>query len=316
MKIPKIILGLSAALLIATTISTIAAEKNDGPNVTHFPTLIGYQGQPIPVYAQVQMKSDDSSVDSVSLHVADNPKGVATRIPMLTTRENDHYSATIPPSLLGGNDKIWYFIAAYDASTNLTQTRWYPIAIKDPDLKPSEKDSVPETGTAGSDGSPLPAGESTGVSYGSTIGYKEAGILAGAVVVGAIGVDAIGGSGGGGTSFDESNVVSVPAAGSSSGGFSSAPQDRVIDGSSVVGGRTITGVRVTLSYVAYNVPDRFQIIYEGSTIADTGDVSGSDTIQAIGNGSSPLVTIRVITPEGGTLWDWTATVEYSVLEPL
>ena len=299
-----------SAVSLVLAVGTIGAEEvNDGPDVTHFPTLVGYRGQPIPVYAKVQEK--DHAIASVNLYVAQTPQDVTTKIPMLSSSE-DHYNGTIVPAQIGGNDKIWYFIATYDAATNLTQTRWYPVTIKDPDLRSADAEHIPITGNAGPSGTTIPAGETTGLSYGG-FGYKEAGLVGGAVVAGAIVAGAVGG-GGGGSGFDDSNTVSVPSTGRSSGGFSSAPQDRVIDGTAAIRGRTIRGVRVTLNYQAYFVPDRFQIVYNDSVIKDTGVVSGSDTIQATARGTSPIVIIRVITPQGGTAWDWTATVEYSVVE--
>jgi len=300
--------------VIVACVPAYAADETESPAISHFPTLVGYRGQPIPVYANIE--STIAPLESVELYFAQTPEDVSTKIPMKAA-PGDRYSGAIPATFFSGSDKIWYLVAAVDTATNITQTRWYPVTINNPEVDQADGSTVDSTlpagtGSAGPEGSAIPAGKTTGVSYGK-FGYKEAGLLAGAVVVGAVAVDSLSGGGGGGSGFDDSNTISVPASGRSSGGFSSGPQDTIINGTAQVGGRTIRGVRVTVFYSAYTVPDQFQIIYEGSKIADSGVVSGSDSIQGTGRGSSPIVTIRVLTPRGGTAWDWSATVEFSVV---
>ncbi len=130
-----------------------------------------------------------------------------------------------------------------------------------------------------------------------------------------------GGQGGGGDGGDTVTVTdtgtagaggSSGASGSGSGGFADTAQDQVIDGSSQIGNRKVTGVKVTLNYEAYSIPDQFQIRYEDKPIGDTGNISGNGTLVRSASGSSPIVVIRVLTPQGGTSWNWSATVEYSV----
>lgn len=102
------------------------------------------------------------------------------------------------------------------------------------------------------------------------------------------------------------------ASGSGSGGYSAAPQDQVIDGSSQLAGRVVTGVKVTLTYDAMSIPDQFQILY-GGTLADSGMVSYGGQIVGQGAGNSPEVKIRVISSSNqGTMWNWSASVEYFV----
>ncbi len=119
------------------------------------------------------------------------------------------------------------------------------------------------------------------------------------------------GAGGAGAPGTPSGAGGASGA-SGSGGYSAAPQDRVIDGTSALAGRLVTGVKVTLSYTAYTIPDEFQIIYGGSVLASSGNTSGSSTLTGSGIGNSPVVTIRVITRETSTSWKWDAQVEYSV----
>lgn len=104
--------------------------------------------------------------------------------------------------------------------------------------------------------------------------------------------------------------IDVNATGSASGGYSGAPQDQVIDASSQLVGYTVSGVSVNLNYEAYTVPDQFQIIYEGRVIYDSGVVSGAGSPTADAAGTSPYVTIRVITPDSGTAWVWSASVSF------
>lgn len=104
--------------------------------------------------------------------------------------------------------------------------------------------------------------------------------------------------------------IEVNATGSASGGYASGPQDQTIDASSQLVGYTVSGVSVNLNYEAYSVPDEFQIIYEGRVIYDSGVVSGSSSPTADATGTSPYVTIRVLTRDSGTAWFWSASVSF------
>lgn len=131
-------------------------------------------------------------------------------------------------------------------------------------------------------------------------------------------------SGGGGTGTSTGGTVVVTgsgsaagstsgASGSGSGGYSAAPQDQVIDGSAQLAGRVVKGVKVTLTYDAISIPDQFQIIYQGATLGDSGMVSYGGVVTGQGSGNSPQVTIRVISsPDQGTVWNWSASVEYFI----
>ena len=54
---------------------------------------------------------------------------------------------------------------------------------------------------------------------------------------------------------------------------------------------------------AQNIPDQFEVIYEGNVIFDTGSVSGTGTQQIPYSGSSSQVTVRVTGPSG-TAWSY------------
>lgn len=56
-------------------------------------------------------------------------------------------------------------------------------------------------------------------------------------------------------------------------------------------------------YNAFTVPDRFQVVYEGNTLLDTGSVSGAGSVNLPYSGSSTTVTVTVIGPTG-TGWDY------------
>jgi hypothetical protein len=139
--------------------------------------------------------------------------------------------------------------------------------------------------------------------------------VAGAAVAAGVGVTAAAGGGGGGS--DPVNTVTVTA--SMSGNYSEFPVDREIDGSSALGGRTVTSVDVRVLCDPLTIPDQFQIIYMGSVIGDTGvvgaelgDPSVDIPLNASADGSSAVVTIRVRTGELGTDWNWDATLIYYV----
>ena len=84
--------------------------------------------------------------------------------------------------------------------------------------------------------------------------------------------------------------------------------------SAQIGGRTQTGVTVTLNYNANDVADEFQITYDDKVLADLGMVSGGAQLVGSNPGASPSVTVRVLANPTvtTTIWDWSATVEYSV----
>lgn len=56
-------------------------------------------------------------------------------------------------------------------------------------------------------------------------------------------------------------------------------------------------------YEAFSVPDRFEVIYMGDTLLDTGSVSGGANPSLSYNGSSTLVTV-IVTGPAGTAWNY------------
>lgn len=107
--------------------------------------------------------------------------------------------------------------------------------------------------------------------------------------------------------------ISVSDSSTASGGYSNIPQDKIIDATSLIpAGKTVKRISVSLSYNAYSIPDQFQIIYEGNIIYDSGMTSGSNTVNISQNGSTPMVTIRVIGNNLGTVWNWSATATFAV----
>ena len=61
----------------------------------------------------------------------------------------------------------------------------------------------------------------------------------------------------------------------------------------------------TFTYDALAIPDRFQIVYEGQTLLDTGFVSGASTRDIAFSGSSTTVTVTVTGSSPGTAWSYT-----------
>jgi hypothetical protein len=60
-----------------------------------------------------------------------------------------------------------------------------------------------------------------------------------------------------------------------------------------------------LHYDMYSIPDRLDLIYEGTTIFTTGGlVSGSQTIQRYIDGDTKEVLVRITAPEIGTAWEF------------
>jgi hypothetical protein len=109
------------------------------------------------------------------------------------------------------------------------------------------------------------------------------------------------------------NTVTVTA--SQSGNYSPIPIDTDIDGSSAIGSNTVTGVDVNVLCDPLTIADQFQIIYMGNVIGDTGVVAVPTQdvlLTGSASGSSPIVTIRVITGPLGTDWHWDAEVVFNL----
>ncbi|RJP71460.1 MAG: hypothetical protein C4532_07455 [Candidatus Abyssobacteria bacterium SURF_17] len=157
-----------------------------------------------------------------------------------------------------------------------------------------------------------------GMGAGLQISPGQAAVGGGAVAAaGVAAVAAQGGGGGGDSAPAAAETASVTA--SESGLFSPTPIDTEINGASVIGFRTVTGVDVRVLCDPFTVPDQFQIIYQGNVIGDTGMVGedlgdAGENILLIGTatGSSSVVTIRVISGPLGTDWHWDARVIYSL----
>ena len=60
------------------------------------------------------------------------------------------------------------------------------------------------------------------------------------------------------------------------------------------------------SYEAFSIPDRFEVIYQGTTLLDTGFVSGSATHPLTYSGTATVVTVIVTGSSSGTAWDYVA----------
>jgi hypothetical protein len=56
-------------------------------------------------------------------------------------------------------------------------------------------------------------------------------------------------------------------------------------------------------FEAFSVPDRFEVIYMGDTLLDTGPVSGGAALGLSYSGSSSLVTV-IVTGPSGTAWNY------------
>lgn len=136
---------------------------------------------------------------------------------------------------------------------------------------------------------------------------------AGGAAAAAAGIAAVATNGSGGGSSPPPATITA----SESGSYSPTPIDTIIDGRSVTGNHTVTKVDVSVLCDPHTVADQFQIIYQGNVIADTGMVGqdlgdpGEDIpLNGSASGSSPFVTIRVVSGPLGTDWHWDATVTY------
>ena len=65
----------------------------------------------------------------------------------------------------------------------------------------------------------------------------------------------------------------------------------------------VTSGTFQFSYQAFSVPDRFEVIYMGNTLLDTGSISGGAVHNLTFSGSSSIVTV-IVTGPGGTAWNY------------
>jgi hypothetical protein len=152
---------------------------------------------------------------------------------------------------------------------------------------------------------------------GFSVTPAQAGVAGGVATAGVAGVAAA--DGGGGSSSPPAPPDTVIVTATETGVHSPAPIDKEIDGSGPIGGRTVVRVLVRVLCDPFTVPDRFQIIYMGNVIGDTGmigedlgDPGENILLTGSANGSSPTVTVRVITGPLGTDWHWDARATYFV----
>jgi hypothetical protein len=59
------------------------------------------------------------------------------------------------------------------------------------------------------------------------------------------------------------------------------------------------------SFDAFNIPDRFEVIYQGHTLLDTGNVSQTGSHNLTYSGTATLVTVIVTGSAPGTAWNYT-----------
>lgn len=326
--------GAVAALLLGglcwmlSTAPVCAAPDSHGagcPRIVHAPVTTVVRGIPAQILAHIDCA--DAPVPQGNLYVKFSLIGKPAPIRMRAAG-NTAFEGLVPVSMLQGISRFWYYVEGVSKDGVTNQTPWYPVRVIQPDTLSAGLGAVAATGA-----------ESSPSLLSRPWTWAGIAVLAGggAAIAANQGGDGSGGSdeeapapstpakkkprhhenshdddnnGGGG--FDPSDVVTISAVGTATGGYSGIPQDQVIDGTALVGARTVQGIRCTLSYNAYSVPDQFQIIYEGNVIFDSGDISGSGVAQPIAAGTSPQVMIRVITATGGTAWDWTALLEISV----
>jgi RHS repeat-associated protein len=112
---------------------------------------------------------------------------------------------------------------------------------------------------------------------------------------------------------DETEItVDESASSANAGGQSGAPQDTVINiADKIPKGAKVIGVSAQLNGQAFNIPDTFQIIYDGKVIASGGG-KGGISISGAAKGSSPQITMRVIAPLDETKWEWSGKATFSI----
>lgn len=180
MKHPYLLLMAAAAAL--ATASASRAE-NKAPVIDHSPVKIAVRGQNVVVRARIT--DDAGPVKEATLFVAVSRDAAPIRIAMQDTG-GGIYAGTLSSELLGGLDRLQYYIDAVDSDAMTTETPWVTLEIKSPE--PGK--TTPLAGTA-----PPASPESKRPAW-----VKPALIAGGVLVAGGAALALSGGGGGGGSS--------------------------------------------------------------------------------------------------------------------
>jgi hypothetical protein len=251
-----------------------------------------------------------------------------------------HYYGLLPEPL-PETQKIDYYIHAFDTSLQTSRTDQYePVVLPNgcPESRPAGPGPAP-----GSESQIIVGGTKEGQAA-IPPGFSPKGIIAFITVAGALisGAALLGASSAAGGSTAAASGAGAAAAGGGGGMSGGAVAGIVVGGVALVGGGAYLGYKAlsddeednavpcnqstksggagvtttehglgkksgtfTFQYNAYIEPDRFEIIYEGKTILNTGNVSGSGSRSVSFSGSSKTATVRVTGSSSTTVWDYT-----------
>jgi hypothetical protein len=117
-----------------TSVNTITVSDTEAPDISHFPTIIGFAGDAIEISADI---TDNVGVDSATLYYRKGGETTYTSLEM--TKDGDTYSATIPGEAVTIDD-VYYYISATDGvnvatypATDPTTDPWQIVIAGDID---------------------------------------------------------------------------------------------------------------------------------------------------------------------------------------
>ncbi|MFP6907356.1 MAG: hypothetical protein VCG02_19215 [Verrucomicrobiota bacterium] len=279
------------------------------PLISHTPVKVSPRGKPLNIIAQIDGRGKE--VASATLHFRRGVNAAPIDVPMEKTTVGTWYG-TIPSSYLANKGIIQYYIDAANSAGEWTETVYYTISVIDP----KAPGSTPLPGPSGQQ--PVELGKDRSWLWPTVLIGGGALAVAGAVALADGGNNSSDGNDGGGTETPITDrVITVSASGRDELAF---PHVTTIDASDEVGENTIEQVRIELKVNAVDgFEERFQVVYEGTTVIDTGLVPGED-VRTTGtlSGTSPLVEVWVVSSRaddtGANNYTWTATATFFLAE--
>ena len=301
-----------------------AKAQTPAPQINHSPIKVAPRGKPINIIATIDGKG--KSISSVTLYFRQTKDASPVSVAMESATVGSWYG-TIPSSFVTGKGIIQYYIEAANAQGEWSETRYFTVNVTDPTGGPPPPFTENLQGQG--NGPETPSSDRSWVRPAVLIG---GGAL---VVAGAIALSDSGSSGGGSNNGDGNNN----GGGNDNGGggtdpgtpisdrvitrtisdrvnsVGTFPNEQIIDVSAEVANRTVESVRIDLTLDPLDgFEEIIEVLYENSTVIDTGVVFVPRTFTVTAAGNDPVIAVRVNTSradeQGVNNYSWSATATF------
>ena len=300
----KAVITTVTALFLVFPAASLHAQQPP-PLISHTPVKVSPRGKPLNIIAQIDGRGKE--VASATLHFRRGVNAAPIEVPMEKTTVGTWYG-TIPSSYLANKGVVQYYIDPANSAGEWTETVYYTISVIDPKVP----GPTPLPGQQ-----PVELGKDRSWLWPTVLIGGGALAVAGAVALADGGDSSSDDNGGGG---GETPITDRVITLSASGRDEPAPHVTTIDASDEVGENKVEQVRIDLKVNAVDgFEEQFQVVYEGTTVIDTGLVPGED-VRTTGtlSGTSPLVEVWVASSRaddtGAHAYTWTATATFFLAE--